>query len=77
VQTAAVKDLSNNLKSIMLVLGFILAKMKNHQVALLLKNVEKTYKSSDFSTTFTASRVAWVAKGRDNNEKLEFGCFLR
>ena len=41
---AAYKDLSNNLKSIMLILGFILGKLKkNHQVALLLKNLEKTY----------------------------------
>ena len=75
MKTAADKDLSNNLKSIMLILGFILAKMK--KVALLLKNVEKTYKSSDFSTTFTASRVAWVAKGRDNTEELALGGFLR
>ena len=49
---------------------------KNHQVALLLKNVEKTYKSSDYSTTFTASRVAWVAKERDNTVELAFGGFL-
>ena len=76
--TAADKDLSNNLKSIMLALGFILGKMKkNHQVALFLKNVEKTYKSSDYSTTFTASRVAWVAKEWDNTEELAFDGFLR
>jgi hypothetical protein len=31
----------------------------------------------DYSTTFTASRVAWVAKGRDNTEELAFGGFLR
>jgi hypothetical protein len=31
----------------------------------LLENLEKTYKSSDYSTTFTASRVAWVAKDKD------------
>ena len=43
MKTAADKDLSNNLKSIMLILGFILGKVeKNHQVALLLKNIEKT-----------------------------------
>ena len=40
---------------------------KTHQVALLLKNLEKTYKSSDYSTTFTASRVTRVAKERDND----------
>ena len=36
-----------------------------------MKNLEKTYKSSDYSTTFTALRVAWVAKERDNTEELE------
>ena len=45
-------------------------------MALLLKNVQ-TYKSSNFSTTFTASRVAWVAKERDNTVELPFGGFLR
>ena len=74
MKTAADKDLPNNLKSIMLVLGFILWKMKKiHQVALLLKNVEKTYKSSDFSTTFTALRLAWVAKEQNNTVELAFG----
>ena len=48
---------------------------KNHQVALLLKNVEKTYKSSDYSTTFTASRVAWVAKEPDNAKELACSFF--
>jgi hypothetical protein len=46
-------------------------------VALLLENLEKTYKSSDYSTTFTASKVAWVAKGQDNTEELAFGGILR
>jgi hypothetical protein len=45
-------------------------------VALLLENLEKTFKSSDYSTTFTASRVAWVAKERENTEELAFGGFL-
>ena len=35
-------------------------------MALLLKNLEKTCKSSNHSTTFTASRIALVAKERDN-----------
>ena len=39
--------------------------------------VEKTYKSSDYSTTFTASRVARVAKERDNAKELGFGSVLR
>ena len=43
----------------------------------MLKNVEKTYKSSDFSTTFTASRVVWVAKEQNNTVELAFGGFLR
>ena len=46
---------------------------KNPQVALFLKNVEKTYKSSDYSTTFTASRVA---KEWDNTVELAFGVFF-
>ena len=50
---------------------------KTHQVALLLKNLEKTYKSSDYSTTFTASRVARVAKEQDIAKELAFGSFLR
>ena len=59
--------ISNILKSIMLMLGFILRKMrKNHQMALFMKNVEKTYKSSYYSITFTASRMAWVAKVWNN-----------
>jgi hypothetical protein len=77
VKTAADKDPSNNLKSNMLILGFILGNMKKSPGGDLLENLEKTYKSSDYSTTFTASRVAWVAKGRDNTEELAFGCFLR
>ena len=44
-------------------------------MALLLKNVQ-TYKSSNFSTTFTASRVAWVAKEWDNTVELTFGGFF-
>jgi hypothetical protein len=47
------------------------------QVALLLVNLEKTFKSSDYSTTFTASRVAWMAKGREITEEFAFGGFLR
>ena len=50
---------------------------KTHQVALLLKNLEKTYKSSDCSTTFTASRMARVAKEWDNAKVFAFGGFLR
>ena len=49
---------------------------KPHHVALLLKNLEKTYKSSDYSTTFTASRVARVAKERDNAKELGFDSFF-
>ena len=52
---------------------------KTHQVVLLLKNLEKTYKSSDYATTFTASRVARVArvaKEQDNAKELAFGSFL-
>jgi hypothetical protein len=78
MKTAADKDPSNNLKSNMLILGFkFWETCKNHQVALLLEHLEKTYKSNDYSTTFTASRVAWVAKGWDNTEELAFGSFLR
>ena len=43
---------------------------------LLLENVEKTYKSSDYSNTFTASSVAWVAKEWDNTVELAFGIFF-
>ena len=42
----------------------------------MLKNVEKTYKSNDYCTTFTASRVAWVAKEWDNTVKLAIGVYL-
>ena len=45
-------------------------------MALLLKNLEKSYKSSDYSTTFTASRVARVVKERDSAKELAFGSFL-
>ena len=78
MKIAAYKDLSNNLKSIMLMLGFILGKLKKiSQVALLLIFLEKTYKSSDYSTTFIASRMAWLAKERDNAKKFAFGVLLR
>ena len=51
---------------------------KYHHVALLLKILENFYKSSDYSTTFTASRVNLVAKEQDNTvEELAFGEFLR
>ena len=43
----------------------------------MLKNVEKTYKSSDYSTTFTALRMAWVAKEQDNANELGIGNVLR
>ena len=66
MKIAADENLSNNLRSIILILGFI-----------LLKHLEKTYKSSDYSTTFTASRMAWVAKERDNAKKFAFGVLLR
>ena len=46
-------------------------------MALLLENLEKTYKSSDYSTTFTASRMAWVAKEWDNANELGIGSVLR
>ena len=46
-------------------------------MALLLKNQEKSYKSSDYSTTYTASRVARVAKEQDIAKELAFGSFLR
>jgi hypothetical protein len=55
----------------MLTLGKI---EKNHQVALLLKNLEKTYKSSNISTTFT--RMAWVTKEQDITKVLGFGRFF-
>ena len=74
MKTTADKDLSNNLKSIMLTLGFILGEVKKSLGGAV---VEKTYKSSDYSTTFTASRVAWVSKERDNTKELAFGSFLR
>ena len=77
MKKAADKDLSNNLKSIMLILGFILGKMKKNHQMVRRYCVEKTYESSDFSTTFTASRMAWVAKERDNTVELAFGVFLR
>ena len=70
-KTATDKNLSNQK------IGFVLGKIKkNHQMVLLLKNVEKTYKNSDYSTTFTASMVAWVAKEPDNIKELACGVFL-
>ena len=38
--------------------------------------IEKTYKRRNYSTIFTASRVAWVAKEWDNTVELAFGGFL-
>ena len=44
MKTAADKDLSTNLKSIMLILGFILVKRKKSPGGtIFLKNVEKTF----------------------------------
>ena len=79
VKKAANENLSNNLSQINHVdlrLHFG-RNEKYHQVALLLKNLEKTYKSSDYSATFTASRVAQVAKEPDNAKELACGVFLR
>ena len=74
MKIAADENLSNNLKSIMLILDFILGEMKN---ITRLKILEFFYKSSDYSTTFIASRVAWVAKESDNAKELACGFFLR
>ena len=77
MKTNADNDLLNNLKSIILILGFILGKVKKiARWRYCCKMLKKTYKSSDYSTTFTASRVAWVAKERDNTVELAFGGFL-
>ena len=73
MKTTAKKGLSNNLKLIMLTLGFFLGEVKKSPGGAV---VEKTYKSSDYSTTFTASRVARVSKERDNTKELAFGSFL-
>ena len=43
----------------------------------MLKNLEKTYGISDYSTTFTASRVTRVAKEQDNANELGIGNVLR
>ena len=51
-------------------------KITRWRSAIVLKNVEKTYKSSDYSTTFTASRMAWVAKEWENTVELAFGVFF-
>ena len=56
----------------MLILDFILGEMKN---ITRLKILEFFYKSSDYSTTFTASRAARVTKERDNTVELVFGVF--
>ena len=75
VKKASGKDLSNNLKSIMLMLRFILGKMKKIPGGAIVGKCWKN-KSSDYSNTFTASRVAWVAKEWDNTVELAFGVFF-
>ena len=52
LKTASGKDLSNHLKSIMLILGFILGKMKKIPGGAIVGKCWKN-KSSDYSNTFT------------------------